>query len=780
MLRSRSILLVLSAFFSVALFSQQGIHGPKTVAAANTVVNEYTAITALIPAGSTSITVANSALNANGRFALPLQPGDLIMLYQVQGTIIKDNSQLSGGADTTWGKIVNPAVDYYATGLYELRQVVSVPNATTIVIDCGTSNQYIPNGGTARKPMVIRVPRYTTLTINAGGTLTADDWNGTIGGVLAVEVQGNVTINAGGSINLDGKGFRGGNLGSDNAAANGSNTCSTTDSTLGAAKGEGVAGYGSEYTVFGGRYGRGAPANGGGGACAHNAGGGGGANAPNSTSGTAYWSGNGIPDLSGVGWTTAWNLEPPINTMSLRTSVNSAGGGRGGYSFSSSNQDATVTPPGNIAWGGDSRNHQATGLGGRPLDYTGGRIFLGGGGGAGDQNDAGGGNGSDGGGLCYLMVYGTISGSGTAQSNGLAGGNSSTGSGFVTGIDGAGGGGAGGTIILNAVGGVANTLTINTNGGNGGNQIINFPGSTAQAEGPGGGGGGGYIAVSSGAPTRNSNGGNNGTTNSASLTEFTPNGATKGCPGTNNASITNFNISVSNITICTGTSTTLTATITGTPPAGYVIDWYANSVGGAPLGTGSTYTTPVLGSTTTYWVGTCPGWFRVPVTVTVAAAPNVTVSASSSTICSGTSTTLTAAGATTYTWMPGSLSGTSVIVTPGSTTTYTVTGTLGAGCTNTATITITVNPTPTVTATAASPTICSGSSTTLTGSGASTYTWNPGALSGTTVTVTPASTTTYTVTGTSAAGCTSTAQVTVTVNPSPTVTATAASPTICS
>ena len=88
--------------------------------------------------------------------------------------------------------------------------MLSVPNATTIVIDCGTTNAYIPNAGTARKPMVVRVPRYTALTINNGGMLTCDDWNGTIGGVLAVEVQGNTVINAGGSINLNGKGFRGG------------------------------------------------------------------------------------------------------------------------------------------------------------------------------------------------------------------------------------------------------------------------------------------------------------------------------------------------------------------------------------------------------------------------------------------------------------------------------------------------------------------------------------------------------------------------------------------
>ena len=62
------------------IFAQQGVNGPKVVGAANTVVNEYTSITAFIPVASTSITVASSSLNVNGRFAGNLQPGDLIMI----------------------------------------------------------------------------------------------------------------------------------------------------------------------------------------------------------------------------------------------------------------------------------------------------------------------------------------------------------------------------------------------------------------------------------------------------------------------------------------------------------------------------------------------------------------------------------------------------------------------------------------------------------------------------------------------------------------------------
>ena len=65
------------------------------------------------------------------------------------------------------------------------------------------------------------------------------------------------------------------------------------------------------------------------------------------------------------------------------------------------------------------------------------------------------------------------------------------------------------------------------NGGAGGNQLI----TTAESEGPGGGGGGGVISVSGGPLSRTTNGGTNGTTTATSLTEFLPNGATRGATG---------------------------------------------------------------------------------------------------------------------------------------------------------------------------------------------------------------------------------------------------------
>lgn len=90
---------------------------------------------------------------------------------------------------------------------------------------------------------------------------------------------------------------------------------------------------------------------------------------------------------------------------------------------------------------------------------------------------------------------------------------------------------------------------------------------------------------------------------------------------------------------------------------------------------------------------------RTQMTLTISPAFAVTASASATPICMGSSTTLNASGATTYTWMPGSLSGSPAVM-PLVNTTYTVTGTDGAGCTATNTVDVVVNPaslnTPTV------------------------------------------------------------------------------------
>jgi gliding motility-associated-like protein len=70
--------------------------------------------------------------------------------------------------------------------------------------------------------------------------------------------------------------------------------------------------------------------------------------------------------------------------------------------------------------------------------------------------------------------------------------------------------------------------------------------------------------------------------------------------------------------------------------------------------------------------------------------PPVANAGNNASICTGQSTTLTGSGGVLYNWQPGNLSGSSVLVTPPTTTTYTLTVTDANGCTATDLVTITV------------------------------------------------------------------------------------------
>jgi gliding motility-associated-like protein len=204
-----------------------------------------------------------------------------------------------------------------------------------------------------------------------------------------------------------------------------------------------------------------------------------------------------------------------------------------------------------------------------------------------------------------------------------------------------------------------------------------------------------------------------------------------------------------------------TSTLTGTGATTYT--WNPGSLASA-----SVVVSPL--ATTVYTLsgsnGVCTS--TAAVTVSVSPIPTLNVIASPTVICSGQSTTLSATGASSYTWNPGALIGTSVVVSPTINTTYTVIGGNGL-CTTTAVVSVSVNANPTVSANSSPTLICSGNSATLTGNGAITYTWNPGILIGSPVTVTPSITTQYSITGANSAGCTASAVVTVSVNPTPTL-----------
>lgn len=226
-----------------------------------------------------------------------------------------------------------------------------------------------------------------------------------------------------------------------------------------------------------------------------------------------------------------------------------------------------------------------------------------------------------------------------------------------------------------------------------------------------------------------------------------------------------------NPTICNGSSTTLTAS------GGVTYTWMPIAVTGSVIVVSPTgpmnYT--VTGSSAFGCTNTNVA------TVIVNPSPTVTAISNPTSICggSGASVTLTANGANSYTWLPGSLTGSNIIVTPTATTIYTVSGTSGFNCTNTKTVSVLVSPTLTITVVSSPTIICNGNSATLTTSGATNYTWMPGALTGTAVVVSPTATTVYTITGATGA-CNSTRTFTLVVLPRPNISITAFPPVICS
>lgn len=425
---------------AAALCGTPGRDGSPTITG---VVNTYYTGTANAAAGATSITVG---AHAAGDASTAIASGDLLLVVQMQGATINstDTTNYGDGSGSGTGTISTTAGAYE----YVVANGALAVGGGTVAIKGTNANGLInayTTGGNAHF-QVIRVPQYVSPTL--GAALTALAWNGTAGGILAIDVQ-NILTGGGATISADTKGFRGGQgrgLTGDASGVNGEWVNVSTKNIHGA-KGEGTAGTpGYVYaggvgvtttsTYPGGDTARGSAGNGGGGGAdsdvtlnQENSGGGGG--------------GNGGP--GGVGGKT-WQGNKPY-------------GGNGG----------TFTP-------------SAT------------QIVLGGGGGAGTRNNGSGldSSGGVGGGMVMVRVAG-VTGGVTITANG--------GMGVDPQNDGGGGGGAGGTVMITALATLTG-VTVTANGANGTDADILNAGNAAH--GPGGGGGGGVLVSSGGiAPTLN-------------------------------------------------------------------------------------------------------------------------------------------------------------------------------------------------------------------------------------------------------------------------------------
>lgn len=528
---------------------QLGKDGDLTINAPNTIVNKYGRLLEDAPTGSTSIKVETPP-GPHGLNPASLTTGDLLLLIQVGGALIDSTDTISYGS----------VIDYRNAGRHEFVTVSSVTgNVVNLATTCGGLKFSYTAAG---KVQVIKVPQYTSLTINQGGSLTAPPWDGVIGGIVVVDVSTTTVIN--GEINVTGLGLRGGGLSTTSDGTLFRSDYRSTNVEFGGEKGESIAGFGAEYdALFSGRYARGAAANGGGGGDSHNAAGGGGANGQNGK----VWTGQGVMDGSVLG-AAAWALDPGYiaNGNAL---TDSSGGGRGGYSIGIVNADALTQPPGDPVWDKDYRR-EVGGLGGRPVPQdTAERLFFGGGGGAGAQNNDSGGAGGNAGGIIYLKSV-MVNGGGALRANGANGQDSRN-----EHRDSGGGAGAGGTIVVfskNLTG-----ISAQANGGVGGTHQQPQGIYRNESHGPGGGGGGGYIAYMGGAINAEALGGGNGVSNSLSVTEFPSNGATRGATGAISTVIPtipictpNTDISVTktnNVTVLTpGQTTTYVITVRNNGP----------------------------------------------------------------------------------------------------------------------------------------------------------------------------------------------------------------------
>lgn len=248
-----------------------------------------------------------------------------------------------------------------------------------------------------------------------------------------------------------------------------------------------------------------------------------------------------------------------------------------------------------------------------------------------------------------------------------------------------------------------------------------------------------------------------------STTTYTVTGTTAaGCTNTNTVTVSVFappsiTATASPSSICAGASSTLI------PSGGVTYTWTPGGLNGSPTVTPATTTAYSVTGTD---ANGCTGVATTTVTINPLPTINV-VPPGGSNICAGQTVTFTASGATTYTWVPGSLTSSTISVNPASSTVYTVTGTSAAGCIGTKTVSVTVTSNPTITVNTA--TVCVGGTANLTAAGASTYSWNTGANTSN-ISVNPGATTIYTVTG-AVGTCTSAITSTVTVNSLPLVSA---------
>jgi len=431
------------------------------------VVNSYYPGTANVSIGSTSIPIGSARAGGGPAIA----EGDLLLIVQMQGADINaTNTNNYGNGVGNGGTAINTVPypigdpDYaggnvaanFSAGQYEYVVATSPGVGGFVPISSGLDNAYFfsnNSGGSSqgqRRFQVIRIPQYSSASLN--GPVTALGWDGSTGGIVAIDVAGQLDWN-GQSIDVSGLGFRGGG-GRQLSGSGGLNWWdfrTVATATTNGTKGEGYAGT------------------------------------------PRYINNNGTLLDNG--------LEGYPNGSYARGGAGNAGGGSTDGNPGANDENSGGGGGGNGGYGGIGGNAWNSGLvsggyGGAPFPGSAPRLIMGGGGGAGTTNNGTGlasgfsSSGRAGGGVVFIRS-GTITGTGAINANGTDA--PVRGDGDVVLNDGGGGGGAGGSIVLIARngGGSVGTLTATAAGGRGGDAWPDQDG-TGSRHGPGGGGGGGW------------------------------------------------------------------------------------------------------------------------------------------------------------------------------------------------------------------------------------------------------------------------------------------------
>lgn len=190
--------------------------------------------------------------------------GEQIVVMQMQDNVIGSNTS----NNSSFGSVSTIA----NAGIYEFATINSVAGMpASLTITGSLVNTY--NTSATASVQIISFNKLSTTHYTTSSNITGVAWNGSVGGVVAFQVGGTLTL--ANSVSADGLGFRGGSLNTNYEVTCEPNVYDTSSSNY-AYKGEGIyASSGRNYTNQTGR----APLlNGGGGGSDDNGGGGGGGN----------------------------------------------------------------------------------------------------------------------------------------------------------------------------------------------------------------------------------------------------------------------------------------------------------------------------------------------------------------------------------------------------------------------------------------------------------------------------------------------------------------------